>query len=109
MKKQTAVTAEAATAIHSCDAKVTEMTDLCKVLEYFRYNVGTTLDAAQATKILRNSITYYVMDLERLNLLQAIYIRPDRTTGYKAKHYSADKTLWPEKAPVELNLFGEEV
>lgn len=89
-------------------AKVADKKDICKVWRYFSLYVGTTLDAAHATGILRNSITYYVADLERMNMLQAIYKRPDRTTGYMAKYYSADKSKWvaiPENK--QLSLFGE--
>jgi hypothetical protein len=44
--------------------------------------------------------------LERENMLQAIFRKKDINTGYKAKHYSADKSLW-HKRPHELSLFGE--
>lgn len=93
-------------------AKVHNGKDLCKILDYFRYKVGTTLDAALATGILRNSITWYVAYLENAGLLQPICIMRDRTTGYKAKHYSADPTLWPQMdepaAPQYPSLFGKE-
>ena len=93
-------------------AKVHNPKDLCKILDYFRYTTGSTLDAALATGILRNSITWYVAYLENAGLLQAICIRRDRTTGYKAKHYSADPTLWPQvdepAAPQYPSLFGKE-
>lgn len=45
-------------------AKVHNPKDLCKILDYFRYTTGSTLDAALATGILRNSITWYVAYLE---------------------------------------------
>ena len=71
-------------------ANVHNPTDLAKVLDYFRYTVGTTLDCFFATGILRNCITWYVRDLERLGLLQAIYVAKDKRTHFMAKHYSAD-------------------
>ena len=93
-------------------AKVHNPKDLCKILDYFRYKVGTTLDAALATGILRNSITWYVAYLEDAGMLQAICIKRDRTTGYKAKHYSADPALWSQvdepAAPQYPSLFGKE-
>ena len=46
--------------------KVTYQKDIDKVYEFFRYTIGTTLDCAIATGVLRNSITYYVADLEKL-------------------------------------------
>lgn len=50
-------------------ANVHNPNDLCKVLEYFRYTVGTTLDCFFATGVLRNCITWYVRDLENMGLL----------------------------------------
>lgn len=94
-------------------AKVRQEKDICKVLDFFRYKVGTTLDAALSTGILRNSITWHVAQLEELGELQAIFVRPDRHTGFKAKHYSADPAKWPHKPfKRELDLFtdfGKEV
>lgn len=89
-------------------AKVQREKDICKVLDFFRYKVGTTLDAALSTGILRNSITWYVAQLEELGELQAIFARPDRHTGFRAKHYSADRSKWPHK-PLkrELDLFPD--
>lgn len=93
-------------------AKVHNPKDLCKILDFFRYTTGTTLDAAIATSILRNSITWYVDYLEKAGVLQAVCIKRDRTTGYKAKHYSADPALWPQvvapAAPKYPSLFNEE-
>lgn len=88
--------------------KVHNPKDLCKILDYFRYKVGTTLDAALATGILRNSITWYVAYLENAGLLQAVCIKRDRTTGYKAKHYSADPGQWTQQPPQYPSLFGKE-
>ena len=82
--------------------------DLCKVLEYFRYTVGTTLDCFFATGVLRNCITWYVRDLENMGLLQAIYIARDRRTHFLAKHNSADPLKWQKQSQdTQLDLFGE--
>ena len=88
-------------------AKVQKDNDLCKVLDYFRYTTGTTLDCMFGTGILRNSITYYVRDLEALGLLRAIYVAPDKRTHFMAKHYSADPQKWVNKPDTQLSLFGE--
>ena len=89
-------------------ANVHNPTDLTKVLDYFRYTVGTTLDCMFATGVLRNCITWYVRDLERLGLLQAIYIAKDRRTHFYAKHYSADPAKWAQvKTDAQLSLFGK--
>lgn len=74
--------------------KVVSTKGIAKVLDYFRYTTGTTLDCAFATGVLRNSITYYVRDLEREKMLMAVYIAPDSTTGRRAKHYSANEEVW---------------
>lgn len=92
------------------DAKVDNISDMAKVLEYFKYKVGTSLDAAIDLGVLRNSITYYIADLEELGLLQAICRLPDSHTGFKAKHYSADPRKWLRAKNLrQLDLFGEEV
>ena len=83
------------------DAKIAHTKDITKVWLYFRYTTGTTLDCALDTGILRNSITYYVRDLEVANMLQAIYIGKDKTTGHKAKHYSSNIDLWTDGKEVE--------
>ena len=88
-------------------ANVHNPTDLTKVLDYFRYTVGTTLDCFFATGILRNCITWCVRDLERLGLLQAIYVAKDRRTHFMAKHYSADPSKWVNKPDMQLSLFVE--
>ena len=90
-------------------ANVLSPTDMCKVLDYFRYTVGTTLDCSFATGVLRNCITWYVRDLEKLGLLQAIFIAKDKHTKFSAKHYSADPSKWEEKPDAQLSLFKEEV
>lgn len=93
------------------DAKVGNLSevskDLKKVLDYFRYATGTTLDCAMCVKVLRNSITWYVRTLERMNLLQAVCVKRDRTTGRKAKHYSSNRDLWANNCTKELSLFDE--
>lgn len=88
------------------DAKIDKEKNIYKVLKYFRYTIGTTLDCAMNTGILRNCVTWYVQELEEQNMLQAVCRCKDRTTGFLAKHYTADKSLWNKK-PHELFLFGE--
>ena len=94
-------------------AKVRQEKDITKVLDYFRYKVGTSLDVALSTGILRNSVTWYIAQLEELGELQAIFVRPDRHTGCNAKHYSADRSKWPQKPkkpePCLFDFDGEEV
>ncbi len=92
---------------HNTGTKVGKEKDICKVLDYFRYKVGTTLDCALATGILRNSITWYVQDLMDEGLLQSIGRSKDATTGYQANHYTGDKSKWVHCGPVQLSLFGE--
>ena len=99
---------KAAEAAPSTDANIHNPNDLAKVLDYFRLEIGTTLDCMFATGILRNCVTWYVRDLERLGLLQAIYIAKDRRTHFYAKHYSADPAKWAQaKTDAQLSLFGE--
>ncbi len=90
-------------------AKVSDYSDMTKLLEYYRHKTGTTLDAAFDLKILRNSITYYVRDLEKLGVLRAIFKKPDVRTGRKAKYYSANPKLWKASKPqqLELSLFDD--
>jgi hypothetical protein len=89
--------------------KVDKIKDLTKVLDYFRYKVGTTLDCAQTTSVLRNSITWYVDYLQKVGLLKVVKVAKDQTTGYFAKHYSADEAQWgdDEETECQLNLFAE--
>jgi predicted transcriptional regulator len=89
------------------DAKVIENKDICKVIDYFRYKVGTSLDCAKAVHVLRNSVTWYISILEKSKLLQAVSRRRDSTTGYLAKHYTADRRLWKAQTRKELDLFDE--
>lgn len=99
---------KATEAAPSTDANVHNPNDMAKVLDYFRCTVGTTLDCMFATGVLRNCITWYVRDLERLGLLQAIYIAKDRRTHFYAKHYSADPAKWAQvKTDAQLSLFGK--
>lgn len=91
-------------------AKVLNPKDISKVCAFFRYKMGTTLDAAIATGILRNSITWYVSQLEDLGLLQSVRRQPDKHTGRMAKHYSADPSTWHQAVvkqpqPIQLDLF----
>lgn len=103
-------TKAAITAAPNIDAaNVQNPKDLNKVLEYFRYTVGTTLDCFFATGVLRNCITWYVRDLENMGVLQAIYVAPDKRTHFLAKHYSADPSKWEKKPDAQLSLFKEEV
>lgn len=90
-------------------ANVRNPKDLHKVLDFYRYTVGTTLDCFFATGVLRNCITWYVRDLENMGLLQAIYIAPDKRTHFMAKHYSADPSKWEKKPDTQLSLFKMEV
>lgn len=92
---------------HNTGTKVAREKDICKVLDYFQYKVGTSLDCALATGILRNSITWYIADLEEEGLWQAIGRAKDATTGYHANHYTADKSKWVHRGQVQLSLFGE--
>ncbi|MDM8305242.1 hypothetical protein [Phocaeicola salanitronis] len=99
---------EAAPIQNLTGAKVRQEKDIEKVLDFFRYKVGTTLDCMFATGVLRNCITWYVRDLERLGLLQAIYIAKDRRTHFYAKHYSADPAKWAQaKTDAQLSLSVE--
>lgn len=85
--------------------KVRKEKDIEKIVNYFRYTVGTTLDCMFATGVLRNSVTWYIRDLERMGVLQAIYKAPDRRTHFMAKHYSADPQKWQNKPNTQLSLF----
>lgn len=88
-------------------AKINNPNDLSKVLEYFQYTIGTTLDCSFATGILRNCITWCVRDLEEMGLLQAIYVARDKRTHFNAKHYSADPKKWPKtQNRKKITLFG---
>ena len=82
--------------------------DLTKVLDYFRYTTGTTLDCMLATGVLRNSITWYVFYLTHIGALQTVCRQPDRHTGRLAKHYSADPSQWRKTNYQQLSLFGKE-
>ena len=93
-------------------AKLPLCKDISKVCAFFRYTTGTTLDAAIATGILRNSITWYVAQLEDMGLIQAVRRLPDKHTGRMAKHYSAQPSLWHQavvkrQQPIQLELFDK--
>lgn len=91
------------------DTKIVYQKDIDKVLEFFQYKIGTTLDCAIATGVLRNSITYYVAELEKLEMLKPVCRTADSTTGRMAKHYSADPAKWTHQRFKQLELFGKEV
>lgn len=90
-------------------AKIEHQKDIDKVFEFFRYTTGTTLDCAIATGVLRNSITYYVADLEKLEMLKPVCRTADSTTGRMAKHYSANPAKWAHQRFKQLELFEKEV
>ena len=99
-KKKAAITA----APKNTTTKIEKDNDINKVFRYFLSETETTLGCMVFTGILRNSITYYVRQLERLGLLQVVYRAPDKRTHRKAKHYSSDKSQWIIK-DAQLNLF----
>ena len=86
--------------------KIAKEKNIWRVLNFFRYKVGSTLDCSMSTGILRNCVTWYVQQLEEQDMLQAVVKCKDRTTGFMAKHYSADKSLWRKKSH-ELFIFDE--
>lgn len=93
-------------------AKLPLCKDISKVCAFFRYTTGTTLDAAIATGILRNSITWYVAQLENMGLIRAVRRLPDKHTGRLAKHYSTDPSTWHQAVvkrhqPIQLELFDK--
>ena len=88
-------------------AKIGNPKDISKVLDFFRYKTATTLDCMIATGVLRNSITWYVAQLEQLGLLQVVFVKPDTHTGFKAKYYSADPSKWKKGTPKQLDLFSD--
>lgn len=90
-------------------ANVHSPKDFTKLLDYFRYKTATSLDAMFDTGILRNSITWYIDEAERMGLLQAVFKAKDSHTGRLAKHYSSDPEKW-QKSPQneQLELFGKE-
>lgn len=89
--------------------KVSKEKDITKVFEFFRYTTATTLDCMLATGILRNSITWYIRDLEAMGEIQAVCRKRDIHTKRVAKYYSANRDKWQKKPQrQELNLFGKE-
>ena len=90
-------------------ANVQAQKDFAKLIEYFRYKTATTLDAMFDTGILRNSITWYVADAEKLGVLQAVKKGRDKRTGRMAKYYSSNPIFWKnKKEKSQLSFFGEE-
>lgn len=87
------------------NAKITNEKDITKVFDFFRYKTGTTLDCMLATGILRNSITWYVKDLEAMGVLQAVCRRKDAHTKRMAKYYSANRDEWQPNKYKQLNLW----
>lgn len=87
------------------NANITIAKDIEKVLDFFRYKTDTSLSCALETGLLRNSITWYISDLEDLGLLQAVSKGKDPTTGYRAKFYSADPQKWAKRPNPQLSLF----
>jgi hypothetical protein len=88
-------------------AKIGKTKDSTKVLEFFRYKTGTTLDAAIATGVLRNCITWYVSIFEKMGVLICVYKRKDVHTGYMAKYYTADPERI-QREPRELSFIKKE-
>ncbi|EJX06903.1 hypothetical protein EVA_04987 [gut metagenome] len=91
------------------DAKVQNPKDFTRLIEYFHYKDATSLDAMLDTGILRNSITWYIAEAEKLGLLQAVFKDKDAHTGRMAKYYSSNPQKW-QKSPQnkQLELFGKE-
>nr|WP_315346881.1 hypothetical protein [Hoylesella enoeca] len=88
--------------------KITNEKDITKVFEFYRYKTGTTLDCMLETGILRNSITWYVRDLEQMGELRAVCRKKDIHTKRIAKYYSANPDEWKPSRYKQLNLFGKE-
>lgn len=88
--------------------KVKKEKDITKVWEYFRYTNGTTLDCMLATGILRNSITWYVNDLEAMGAIQSVCRKKDIHTKRMAKYYSANPYEWKPSKYKQLNLWEDE-
>lgn len=87
------------------NTKEGENKDIAKVLDFFRYKTGTTLDAMIHTGILRNSITWYVDDLIKMDLLFVAYRMQDKHTKRMANHYSADPLYKNKVDRRQLTLF----
>lgn len=88
--------------------KISKEKDITKVFEFYRYKMGTTLDCMLATGILRNSITWYVRDLEKIGELQAVCRKKDIHTKRIAKYYSANPDEWQSSKYKQLNLWEGE-
>ncbi len=88
------------------NTKEGENKDIAKVLDFFRYKIGTTLDAMIHTGILRNSITWYVDDLMKMGLLFVAYRKQDKHTKRMANHYTADPLYNNKVDKRQLTLFN---
>lgn len=98
----------AAPSLNLTGAKLQKDNDLCKVYQYFLTHIGTSLECAFAIDRLRNSVTWYIDDLEQAGHLMAIRKGRDPYTGHLAKFYTADKSKWPQQQPdPQLSLFDE--
>ena len=96
------------TQFHDDEAKIEKEKGINKVYNYFRYTTGTSLDCMLESGILRNCITYYIRDLEKMNLLQAVFRARDKHTRRMAKHYSADPAMWKNISDRQLNIVFDE-
>ena len=89
--------------------KIQNIKDFAKLMHYFRYKTATSLDAMLDTGILRNSITWYIDEAERIGLLQAVFRAKDSHTGRLVKYYSSDPQKWRKSHQNKrLYLFKEE-
>ena len=75
-------------------AKLRKSKQIIRVLEYFSIYVGSTLDCANATGILRNSICYHVSCLKKARMLGVVGRFRDKTTRRIVKLYSSNESLW---------------
>lgn len=96
------------TQFHDDEAKIEKEKGINKVYNYFRYTTGTSLDCMLEIGILRNCITYYIRDLEKMNLLQAVFRARDKHTRRMAKHYSANPAMWKNISDRQLNIVFDE-
>ena len=89
-------------------ANVRKEKDITKVFEFFRYTTGTTLDCMLATGVLRNSITWYIKDLEAIGEIKAVCRKRDIHTKQMAKYSSANPNEWQPSRYRQLDIFGKE-
>lgn len=106
MKEKEQGAASTATPDNKPDAKLTNSKDIAKVLNFFSLTTGTTLDCMFGTGVLRNSITWYVVDLIDEGLLQVVFKRADSHTGRIAQYYSADAKQWTKSRCKEGELWA---